>query len=78
MRKQIVHVLNTMTFTFDKRTVDWPFYADAQGVPHRHLISACNAGLCNRLLVAAGCLRLAKKLNRKFVLWWVARSTSCS
>jgi hypothetical protein len=59
-----------MTFTFDKRTVDWPFYADAQGVPHRHLISACNAGLCNRLLVAAGCLRLAKKLNRKFVLWW--------
>lgn len=59
-----------MAFVFDKKTIDWPFYADKQGVPHRHLISACNAGLCNRLLVAAGNLRLAKKLNRKFVLWW--------
>lgn len=59
-----------MTFTFNKQTVNWPFYADAAGIPHRHLISACNAGLCNRLLVAAGSLRLAKKLNRKFVLWW--------
>ncbi len=34
------------------------------------LLATCSAGLCNRLIVLAGCLRLAERLNRKLVLYW--------
>jgi hypothetical protein len=36
----------------------------------RHLLAACSSGLCNRLLVAAGCHRIAQRTGRKFLLHW--------
>ena len=34
------------------------------------LLATCSAGLCNRLLVLAGSLRLARRLQREFMLYW--------
>jgi hypothetical protein len=59
-----------LVLIFDKSKVNWPFYADAKGVPHKHLISCCDAGLCNRLLSAAGSARIAVHTGRKLCLWW--------
>ncbi len=36
----------------------------------RTLIATCSAGLCNRLLVLAGSLRLAHRTGREFILYW--------
>lgn len=38
--------------------------------PRRTLIATCSAGLCNRLLVLAGSLRLARRTGREFILYW--------
>jgi hypothetical protein len=36
----------------------------------RTLVATCSAGLCNRLLVLAGSLRLAHRTGREFMLYW--------
>jgi hypothetical protein len=40
----------------------------------RYLVATSTAGLCNRLLNLAGCMRLAEVLKRKLVLHWPADS----
>lgn len=37
----------------------------------RHcLLATCSSGLCNRMLVTAGCHRLAQRTGREFLLYW--------
>ena len=36
----------------------------------RRLMATCSSGMCNRLLVIAGSLRLAEKTGRQFSLYW--------
>lgn len=38
--------------------------------PPRTLIATCSAGLCNRLLVLGGSLRIARRTGREFILYW--------
>jgi hypothetical protein len=38
----------------------------------RYLVSTSTAGLCNRLLNLAGCMRLAEAMGRRLVLHWPA------
>lgn len=38
--------------------------------PRRTLIATCSAGLCNRLLVMGGSLRIARRTGRDFMLYW--------
>lgn len=53
--------------TFD---LHGPLPANQTGV--KYLVSTSNAGLCNRMLNLAGCMRLAQVMDRKLVLHWPA------
>jgi hypothetical protein len=37
---------------------------------HRHLFATCSSGMCNRLLVLAGCQRIADQTQRSLALYW--------
>src|ERR1051326_4912009 len=57
-----------------RRTCRWryPIAAERfdQMTNERYLLATCSSGLCNRLLVTAGCRRIAQKTKRKFLLYW--------
>lgn len=36
----------------------------------RHLFATCSSGLCNRLLVLAGSIRVAQRTGRRLALYW--------
>lgn len=54
----------------DRSKFDWPFYADDTGKPKKILYAACNAGLCNRLMVLLSCARIARLTGRNFKMYW--------